>query len=198
MRGRGGRGRGGASGASAADAAAGVPPLPRRVGLAHASEEMLKAKPELSLFHGLNVSGKYIPRYSSYSTYGNMGSTQVERVKTHFADMVVPEGTPAKMVCTILISANSKGYGAPFRLCGHEIARGEGGSNMARHVAAFHPEHVPPEDCLAKGLHPITRLPIESAPAASSPPAVSRSKIARYSRSMIIDRDSHTAGFDGA
>ena len=155
---------------------------------------MITAKPELILFHGLNVTGKYVARYSSYSTYGSMGSAQMERVKTHFAEMLVADGAPAKVVCTVLVSANPKGFGTPFRLCGHEIARGEGGSNMARHLASCHPDQLAPEDCLAKGLHPVTRLPIESsdaAPAVPSPPAVSMSKFYAKRR---LDEQGHPQG----
>jgi hypothetical protein len=105
------------------------PPPPPRVGLARPTTKMLDEHPELALFHGLNESGVYLAEHSSFSTFGNLGASQKDRMKTFFAPQ--EEGRAA---CTILISANPKGYGPPFKLCGKEIAVGDGGSNMCRHV----------------------------------------------------------------
>jgi len=172
-RGRGrGRGRGGA-----VIVAPAPPPLPR-VGLARATEAMLRAHPRLALFRGLNELGTYNDEFSSYTTFGNMGSSQKERMKTYFA--LTSQG---RAICTVLVSDSPKGIGAPFKLCGKEIAIGDGGSNMARHMESHHPEHLPPEDAIAKGLHPITRVPevpardgAEAAPDAAAPAAQVRDR----------------------
>jgi hypothetical protein len=113
---------------------------------------MLLAHPGLATFRGLNEPGSYNAELATYTTFGNMGGTQKERMQTFFA----PTGE-GRAVCTVLVSANPQGFGAPFKLCGKDIALGDGGSNMARHMEC-HAELMPPEDAIAKGMHPVTRM----------------------------------------
>ena len=136
-----GRGRGHGRGHHLAAAAVVVnaAQLPIR-GLSQATPAMLLANPMLGMFHGLNVQGSYNATYATYTTFGNIGSTQADRMKTHFAETVVAEDVPRRLTCTIPVSEHPSGFGPPFKLCGDEIAPGDGGSNSARHVAAKHPE----------------------------------------------------------
>ena len=97
----------------------------------------LQANPRLALFRGLNEPGTYIHDFESFSTFGNMGGSQKERMQTFFA----PTGQ-GRATCTVLVSDSPKGFGTHYKLCGKEIALGDGGSNMARHMETHHPEHM--------------------------------------------------------
>ena len=132
-RGRGGRGRG--QPIAAAGVVVNAAQLPIRC-LPHAASAMLLTNPMLGIFHGLSVLGSYNAAHATYTTFGNIGSKQKDRMKTHFAETIVAEGVARRLTCTIPVSANPSGFGPPFKLCGDEIAPGDGGSNFARHVAA--------------------------------------------------------------
>ena len=71
--GGGGRRRGG----SGAAAAAGVPATQPIRGLPKPTAAMLQKNPQIALFHGLNIPSERNVALGSYTTFGNLGGTQV-------------------------------------------------------------------------------------------------------------------------